>query len=475
MIAHPRQCMDPLDPGQCEQVYAAALRILDETGLAVLSEEARGFLEQDGARVEGERVRISPDFVERAVARALRRFTMHARNPEHSVELGADILLVTPGYGSPTVADARGVRREATLSDFDSFAALAGRSECVDITGGLLVEPLDVPAALRPLEITRSLVMQSDKPFFGSVDGAEGARESVELARLVFPDLSRRTVMAGLINVNSPLRLDTRMAAALIVYAREGQAVLLTPGILMGITAPVTAAGAVAQAYAELLGCVALVEAVRPGAPVILGTGGFGSDLRTGGPGFGRPENALGTMLGAQLARRVGLPFRSSGAVTGARLPDCRSGYERMMTAMASWTSGVHLCMQAAGTLDCINSMSYEQFVIDTEIWTYLKRLATATVVDPSTLAVDVIATLPVDYLGSDHTIEYMGSEMAAVALASPKPYDEWIAAGGPDVVAAAAQRMPAAGVASPMGMSEEIRARVADHVAHRRAALGQR
>jgi len=476
MIPHPRRCIDPLEPAQCEAVYAAALRILDESGLAVLSEKSRDILAAAGGRVSADRVRLSPEIVERATQQAPRAFVLHARNPARSVELGNDTLLVCPGYGSPSVADARGKRRDATLADFDAFAALAGGSDCIDVTGGLLVEPLDVPAALRPLEITRSLLLHSDKPFLGSVDGAEGARESIEIARCVFGDVHARTVMMGLININSPLRLDARMAAALLEYARAGQAVLLTPGILMGVTAPVTAAGAAAQAFAELLGCVTLVQAARPGAPVVIGTGGFGADLRNGGPGFGRPENALGTLLGAQLARRVGLPFRCSGAVTGSRLPDCRSGYERMMTAMAAWTAGVHFCLQGAGTLDCINSMSFEQFMIDTEIWSYLKRLAVRTDTGAAALAMDVIASLPQDYLGSDHTIEHMAGEMAPAFLATPKPYDQWRADGSPDVVTLAAQRLAATGSGSePVALTEAQRSALDSYVKERRKSLGGR
>ena len=476
MIPHPRRCIDPLDPAQAETVYVAALRILEETGIAVLCEESRNLLEAAGARARADRTLIAPALVERAIAEAPRRFMLHARNPERSVELGAEALLVSPGYGSPTVADASGKRREATLSDFDAFAALAGRSDCIDVTGGLLVEPLDVPAVLRPLEITRSLLLNSDKPFLGSVDGAEGARTSLDMARCVFGDISTRAVMIGLVNVNSPLRLDGRMAAALLEYARAGQAVLLTPGILMGVTAPVTAAGAAAQALAELLACVTLVQAVRRGAPVIIGTGGFGADLRTGGPGFGRPENALGTLLGAQLARRVGLPFRCSGAVTGSRLPDCRSGYERMMTAMAAWTAGVHLCLQGAGTLDCINSMSFEQFVIDTEIWSYLKRVASRTDVGEESLAVDLIASLPQDYLASDHTLRHLAAEMAPAVLATPKPYEEWRAEGAPDVVSLAARRVAKADKDSdPVPMDDARRRTLDAWVKERRKALTDR
>jgi trimethylamine--corrinoid protein Co-methyltransferase len=290
VIPHPHRLLEQLGPQGCEAIHDAALRILEKAGLVVQSEEACRAARESGATVEerGRRVRFPARVVEKAVASAPRRFTLHGRDPGRTVEVGADALLVCPGYGSASVADARGTRRDATMADFRAFASMAWRSECIDITGGLLVEPLDIPQALRPLELTHALIECSDKPFFGSAAGAEGARESLALARIVFDDTQRRAVMLGLVNINSPLRLDEKMAGALLEYARAAQPVLLTPGIMMGVTAPVTASGAMAQALAELLGCVALIQAIRPGAPVMIGTGGFGSDLRTGGPGFGR-------------------------------------------------------------------------------------------------------------------------------------------------------------------------------------------
>jgi trimethylamine--corrinoid protein Co-methyltransferase len=455
VIRHPRTHLQQLDAEGCDALYRAALEILDRAGFAVQSEQACSLLAEHGVRVDGEKklAWLPPEIVERHLALAPKTWTFAARNPAKSVEVGGNAMLVSPGYGSPSVADRTGRRRDATMADFEAFAALAGNADCIDITGGLLVEPLDVPAALRPMETTRALIEHSDKPFLGSVAGAEGAARSIELTDIALGGLRGRACVMGLVNINSPLCLDGRMAEALVAYASAGQPVLLTPGILMGVTAPVTPAGAAAQALAELLACVTLVQAVRPGAPVLVGTGGFGADLRTGGPGFGRPENAMGTMIGAQMARRIGLPFRCSAAVTGARSPDIRSGYERMMTAMAAWSAGAHLCLQGAGTLDCINSMSYEQFVIDVEIWSYLRRLAELPAVDAQSLAVDLISSRPQDYLGSEHTMEHM-REMAMPLLASAKPYDEWLADGAPDAVEAAVAlvaRMRDAGAVTPL------------------------
>jgi trimethylamine--corrinoid protein Co-methyltransferase len=306
----------------------------------------------------------------------------------------------------------------------------------------LLVEPNDITCNLRPLEITQALATFSDKPFMGSVAGAEGAKESIEIAKIVFGDISKKPVIIGLININSPLRLDSCMADAFIEYALAGQPILLTPGILMGLTAPVTIAGALVQAFAELIGCTVLTQIINKSTPVIIGLGGFGSDLRFGGTGFGRPEQALATFAGSQIARRLKIPFRCTAAVTSSRRPDCRSGYERMMTAMSAFTGGTHFCLQAAGILDSINTMNYEQFIIDIEIWSYIKRISKSIEVNNETLAMDVIGNTNSDYIYHEHTIKHMREQLHNPSLIVPESYESWLASDNKDVVSIASERV---------------------------------
>jgi len=449
--------------------------VLDEVGMVIQSDEACARLSEAGARVEREtgRVRFPPDLVQDRLRCAPSRFLLHARNPARSVEIGGDRLLVSPGYGSAFVADAEGKRRYARMEDVRTFARLAGTAECIDITGGLLVEPSDVPAELRPLELTRALLTCSDKPFFGSVAGAEGARDAIEMARIVMGDLSEKPSILALININSPLRLDARMADALLTYVRAGQPVLLTPGILMGVSAPVTSMGALAQAFAELIGCTTLIQAVRPGAPVIIGIGGFGADMRSAGSGLGRPENALGTLMGAQMARRLGLPYRCSAATTGSMLPDCRSGYERMMTALCGWNAGAHMCLQAVGTLDCINSMCYEQFVIDMEIWGYIKRLSARPPVSDDALAFDAIASEPREYLSHEHTVAHFRDELYIPDLAMADAYESWASSGGKDVTTLAQARLrEMLRSSSPSPLDRDTGGELREYIRSRRKAL---
>jgi trimethylamine--corrinoid protein Co-methyltransferase len=411
--------------------------------------------------------------VRRYLAMAPQKFTLYARNPARNIIIGNRGLAVVPGYGSAFIADERGRRRSATMQDFENFSKLACSSDIIDITGGLLVEPMDVALNLRPLEITQSLIRNSDKPFLGSVTGAEGARESIEMAKIVFDDISQKPCMVGLININSPLCLSTPMADAMVEYVREGQPVLLTPGILLGMTAPVTIVGALMQAFAELIGCVVITQALRPGTPVIIGLGGVGSDLRTGTTGFGRPEHALAIQLGAKIARQLNLPFRCTAAVTGARKPDCRSGYERMMTALTAQNAGVHFCLQAAGILDSINTMSYEQYVIDIEIWSYIKRFAEPVKVNDDTLAMDVVDLSNENYIWHEHTIKHMRSEIHIPSLVDCETYDAWWASNAKDVISKASQRAASLlATLKPPPLTQSIEKELGKYVLHRRQVL---
>lgn len=435
MIAHPRVYAEQLDPADVDAIIDAALGILAQTGMLIECDEAVACLLAAGCtRSETGRICFPEQLCRQSIERTPARWTLHAREPEYSCEVGGPEALLSPGYGSAFVADLDGRRRSATMDDFRRFARMAADAELIDITGGLLVEPADIPPSERPEALTRALIEASGKPFFGSVAGGEGAAQSLQVAAEALSEIDTRPHMLGLININSPLRLDARMAEAMLLYVRAGQPIVLTPGILMGITAPATVAGAMVQAFAEMIGGVTLAQVLEPGAPLIIGTGGFGADLRVGGSGFGTPEQALSTLLCGQIARRLGIPCRCSPAVTGAFGPDARAGYESMMTAMCGWQAGAHLCMQAAGILDFINAMGYEKFAIDLEIWGYIKRIATSPTTDTDAQALQVIASTPGDYLGEQHTLTHFRQETYAPTLAPPLTYEDWVRAGMPDV-----------------------------------------
>ena len=350
-------------------------RIVSELGIAFSSEEAVAAFRAAGQQSEdGRVVKLDPDFLLEQVGKAPSEFDLQARNPERTVHLGGDTMVFSPVYGSPFVRE--GVRRrEATLDDFRNFARLAQRFPQLDSAGGTLCEPNDVPLDSRHLDMVYTLLTESDKPFMGSVTSGPNAADTIAMAEIVFgrESIERTPCVISIVNVNSPLLYDDRMLAALFEYARANQPVIVTPFLLMGAMSPVSIPAALAQNMAEALAGIALTQLIRPGCPVVLGSFLSNTDMQSGSPSFGTPESATGLLCTGQIARRLGLPWRSGGGgLTSSQTVDGQAAYETVMTMFPAMLAGANYVMHAAGWLESGLVSSYEKFVVDLEV---LRRL----------------------------------------------------------------------------------------------------
>jgi trimethylamine--corrinoid protein Co-methyltransferase len=277
-------------------------------------------------------------------ASALPTFTQVARNPANNVEIGGPHTVFAPAYGSPFVRDLDGGRRYGTIEDFRNFVKLAYVSPYLHHSGGTVCEPVDLPVNKRHYDMVYAHLRYSDKPFMGSVTHPQRAQDTVEMARIVFGAdfLETNVVVLSLINANSPLVWDATMLGAARAYAEANQAVLMTPFILAGAMSPATVAGTATQTLAEALAGMAYVQLVRPGAPVVLGSFASSLSMQSGAPTFGTPEPALVLYVMASLARRLGVPFRSGGALTASKIPDAQAAFESANTMQPTMLGGVN-------------------------------------------------------------------------------------------------------------------------------------
>ena len=219
-----------------------------------------------GADVTGERVRIPKGLARKLCATAPSTFVQHARNPERSVTVGGNNLVLAPVYGPPFVRDAEGGRRYATIADFEKFVKLGYMSKWLHHSGGTVCEPTDVPVNKRHLDMLMAHMTLSDKPFMGSVTEPSRAQDSIEMCEILFgKDFVRdNTVMTSLININSPLTFDATMMGALEIYAAHNQAAIISPFIVGGAMAPVSVVGTLTQVLAEVMAGVAYSQIIRP-------------------------------------------------------------------------------------------------------------------------------------------------------------------------------------------------------------------
>ncbi|MEM9438134.1 MAG: trimethylamine methyltransferase family protein, partial [Pseudomonadota bacterium] len=355
-------------------------------------------------------------------------------------------LVCAPVYGPPFVRDADGGRRYATMADFEKFVKLGYMSKWLHHSGGTVCEPTDVAVNKRHLDMLRAHMVLSDKPFMGSVTEPSRAQDSVEMCEILFGKefVQQNTVMTSLININSPLTFDSVMMGALEVYARNNQACIVSPFIVGGAMAPVSVAGTLVQVLAEVLAGIAYSQLVRPGAPVIFGTFVTSIDMNSGAPTFGTPEASQILYGAGQLARRLGLPFRSGGGLCGSKLPDAQAGYETANTLNAALMGGVNFMLHSCGWLEGGLVSSFEKFVMDADQLGTLHKMAQGVATDENGLAMDALREVGPGghYLDAAHTHANYKDAFWRSEVLDYKPFETWADEGGRDTQTLAAARV---------------------------------
>jgi trimethylamine--corrinoid protein Co-methyltransferase len=361
---------------------------------------------------------------------APREFTQHARDPARNVKIGGDHVVLAPAYGSPFVRDLDRGRRYATLTDFENFTKLTWMSPALHHAGGTLCEPVDVPVNKRHLDMVYSHLRWSDKPFMGSVTAPERARDTVDMAKIVFGDefVDSNCVVTSLINANSPMTFDSTMLGAARVYAEHNQATVISPFILAGAMSPVTVLGTCTQLFAEALAGMTFIQLIRPGAPVIFGTFASSISMQSGAPTFGTPEPTMVLFIAAALARRLGVPFRSGGGLCASKIPDAQAAYESANTLQAAMLAGVNFMLHTSGWLEGGLVMGYEKFILDTDqagmIQTFLSG------VDESEIGQAMDALREVGpgshFLGCAHTQDNFETAFYRSSVADNNSFEQW-------------------------------------------------
>jgi len=416
--------------------------VLEEIGIEFREDpEALAMWREAGADVRGERVHFPKGLCRALLKTAPKIFTQHARNPERNVVIGGNSTVFAPVYGPPFIRNLDEGRRYATIEDFRNFVKLAYVLPTLHHSGGTVCEPVDVPVHKRHLDMVYSHIRYSDKPFMGSVTAPERAEDSVAMAKLVFGDefVDQNCVLINLINANSPLVFDATMLGALKVYARNNQATVVSPFILAGAMSPVTVVGTLTTILAEALAGCAFSQLCRPGAPVVFGTFSSSISMQSGAPTFGTPEPAHVLYGAAQLARRIGIPFRSGGSLCASKVPDAQAAHESTQTLIPTLYAGVNFVLHAAGWLEGGLVSSYEKLIIDADQLGMMQRFAEGVDFSENGQALDAIREVGPGshFLGCGHTQANFESAFYRSTIADNNSYEQWLAEGQQD----AAQR----------------------------------
>jgi len=429
--------IEPLDDDQLERIHDAAMRIVEEIGIDFLHDEARGILKRAGCdvRTDSVTVRMDRDFVMEQVAKAPPSIPLQPRNPERTVIFGGTYAAFGQVASPPNVSDLEGGRRVGNREDYQNLLKLAQIFNCIHFTGGYPVEPIDIHPSIRHLDCLFDLLTLTDKLVHAYSLGTERMEDAIAMVRIAsglddetFEEAPR---MFTNINSSSPLKHDWPMLDGAMRLARHNQLVIVTPFTLSGAMAPITLAGALAQQTAECLAALALLQVIRPGAPVAYGSFTSNVDMKTGAPAFGTPEYVRATQISGQLARRYRLPWRASNA-NAANYPDAQATWESAASLWACSSAQANIIYHAAGWMEGGLCTSFEKFVIDCEMLQQLAYYHQPVGVSDEDLAVKAIQEVgPTGhFLGSEHTQARYKTAFYSPFLSDWSNFENWEDAG---------------------------------------------
>ena len=469
---------EPFTDDQLATIEDAAERLLEETGIEFRDDdEALAMWREAGASVDGARVRFPRGLCRELIGTAPRSFVQHARNPERSVTIGGRHTVFAPVYGPPFVRALDGERRYGTIEDFRDIVKLAYMSPSLHHSGGTVCEPTDIPVNKRHLDMVLAHMTLSDKPFMGAVTAPERAEDTVAMCRILFGEefVDQNCVVVNLINANSPMVFDGTMLGALKVYARANQGCVVSPFILAGAMSPVTVAGTLTQVLAEVLAGAAFTQLCRPGAPVVFGTFAASISMQSGAPTFGTPEPNLVSLGAGQLARRLGIPFRTGGGLCGSKLPDAQAANEAQATLQTTLLAGTNFVLHSAGWLEGGLVASFAKLMIDADQLGMLQRFAEGVSTDEKGMATEAFDEVSPGehYLGCAHTRGNFETAFYRSALTDNNSFEQWEIEGAKRIEDRATElaRSWLASYEAP-ALDDEILARLTKFVEEKKASM---
>ncbi len=428
--------LDLMDHQQVQAIDQASRYILEKIGIKMPLPAALDLLEAAGATVDRSRslVFIPPDLVDRTLHYAPAHFTLCARDPKNDLFIdGKQGYLTLDGCGLQVIDLESGKLRKSNLSDLEKATLVADYLDEIAFLWPI-ISAQDQPKSQQPLfELAAQLQFSGKHVQAMTAVSPHSARGSVKIAAAVAGGseaLSQRPLISNFQCSISPLAYDPEGLEAAMVFADAG---IPTGFLTMQIgcsTAPATLAGSLAQANAEVLAGIVFLQCHRPGAPTFYGSCATVMELKTGSVCCGGPEDFILQALTAQMARYYGLPSNVGTFATGAKASNWHAGVENALSGAVSAFAGADM-MCGAGLLAGAVIFSFEQLLLDCEIYEIIRRTVGGITVDAETLALETIARVGSEnhFMVEPHTIEHM-RELWQPALINRNPYGKWQAEG---------------------------------------------
>lgn len=411
----------PLSADQVKTIHERALDLLEEGGMTYEQglEDVLAGLKDAGCRIDANRNKIyfPRGLVNEMVAKAPGEFVLYSRNGENDLLLGKNRVYAGTGGTAIHILDLdTGEARQTVLKDSHNVARIVDQMQNIHFFQSPCV-PHDLPIEHYDVNIIFSAMMGTQKHIMLGFNFDATFRETYNMvSRIVGGEdcLRDKPVLSNsACIIISPLKFCTQSTRNVLVAAELGIPTTVTSAPMSGSTSPMTMAGTLLQTHAEELAAITLLQVHYPGAKVLYGGLPAMADMRSMGYQGGAVECGMMTAAIHQLSQHIDVPNYCSSGVSDAKIPDAQAGWEKAYTTCLAVISGNNYIHHAAGMLESMLCISYEQYILDDEIIGQGCKILEGINTDDDHLAYDAIMDVGPGghYLASDHTMRHMRSE----------------------------------------------------------------
>ncbi|MFH1070857.1 MAG: trimethylamine methyltransferase family protein, partial [Candidatus Glassbacteria bacterium] len=368
-----------LTASQIKKIHRASLEILRRVGVVVPHRGILARFADTGNRVDfaGQRVWIGEETVMKSVAGAGRKFTLYGRDLGKRAAFGEGSRNYNSIAGEAYwQEEPEADRRFCTLKDVEIAAGFCERLEAINLVGAMS-DPHEIPIQARCVEVLAALLRNTTKPVIFWFHDRQSARYIVEMlvALRGSEDLARRyPVCFPFLEPISPLRFAFNGVDLLFETARLDLPVPIGPMAQLGLSAPASLAGTMAQENAEILAGICITQLVKEGLPVCYGGICHAFDMSTTQMIFSGPEQAIFGVAMTQLGKFYGLPVYINVGLTDAKRPDAQAGLEAGITLALGAAAGADI-FGHMGICGVDQASSLDMLVLQAEVIGYVESL----------------------------------------------------------------------------------------------------
>ena len=439
--------MTVLKKKEIEEVHAAALRILEETGFGTNCAEIRELATTAGFITSDNAIHVTPDAVERALESVPSSFRLYSPSGQSFRDIGCDETLFFSGHQAVFVQDyGEEQGRPGRCEDVITFTRVA--NGLADIDGiATPVYPQEVPRHAALVHAVARMLQYAEKPLFFAPEWQIDFETICSLALVVSGMKNLRDTPFFIVQPSpiSPLFWIEGSAQCILHAAKEGIPCVSLTQIIPGMSGPVTLAGTLALHHAEFLIALVVMQLVNPGTPLLYPGAWVTFDMAGGGIDIGAPEKYLLSISSAQMAHFVGVPCMAAGPDTNAHRLDVQNGIEKSFSGIADAFAGTDILVNSGMYSNAI-TVSLEQLVVDAEIASIIRRMIRGIEVHEESIAHAAISRVGIkgEYLTDYHTVQHFRHELwdTGKSILQRDKVDKWRAAGSKSVAEKAHERV---------------------------------